>query len=103
MINYKSEALEWFKTSSFYRKNKKLLIWFYLYKKGILPSNSEILNQLCKKGIKKRLNYLNRNEHMKILKNEPNKTSALPFGYLYNIAITFDYAGENNTNITLQI
>ena len=44
MINYKSEALEWFKTSSFYRKNKKLLIWFYLYTKGIHPSNFEIIN-----------------------------------------------------------
>ena len=44
MINYKTEALETFKTSSFYRKNKKLLIWFYLYTKGIHPSNFEIIN-----------------------------------------------------------
>lgn len=42
MINYKSEALNNFKTSSFYRKNKRLLIWFYLYSLGVHPSNFEI-------------------------------------------------------------
>ena len=32
MINYKEEALVTFKTSSFYKKNKRLLIWFiYIY------------------------------------------------------------------------
>lgn len=42
MINYKKEAIASFKTSSFYRKNKRLLIWFYLYSKGVHPSNFEI-------------------------------------------------------------
>jgi len=42
MINYKSEALATFKTSSFYKKNKRLLIWFYLYSLGVHPSNFEI-------------------------------------------------------------
>lgn len=42
MINYKNEAVANFKTSSFYRKNKRLLIWFYLYSKGVHPSNFEI-------------------------------------------------------------
>ena len=42
MINYKNEALATFKTSSFYHKNKRLLIWFYLYALGIHPSNFEI-------------------------------------------------------------
>ncbi len=41
-INYKEEGSKDFKTSSFYRKNKRLLIWFYLYSKGIHPSNFEI-------------------------------------------------------------
>lgn len=44
MINYKNEAIATFKTSSFYRKNKKLLIWFYLYSMGVHPSNFEITN-----------------------------------------------------------
>ena len=42
MINYKKEALQTFKTSSFYHKNKRLLIWFYLYSIGTHPSNFEI-------------------------------------------------------------
>lgn len=44
MINYKTEALTNFSTSSFYKKNKRLLIWFYLYSLGIHPSNFEIAN-----------------------------------------------------------
>lgn len=44
MINYKSEAEKNFKTSSFYHKNRRLLIWFYLYSKGVHPSNFEITN-----------------------------------------------------------
>ena len=44
MINYKSEALVDFKNSSFYRKNRRLLIWFYLYSLGIHPSNFEIVD-----------------------------------------------------------
>lgn len=42
MINYKQEATKDFKTSSFYHKNKRLLIWFYLYALGVHPSNFEI-------------------------------------------------------------
>lgn len=42
MINYKSEALATFKTSSFYKKNRRLLIWFYLYSLGVHPSQFEI-------------------------------------------------------------
>ena len=42
MINYKQEATKNFKTSSFYNKNRRLLIWFYLYSMGIHPSNFEI-------------------------------------------------------------
>ena len=42
MINYKSEATASFKTSSFYHKNRRLLIWFYLYALGVHPSNFEI-------------------------------------------------------------
>lgn len=42
MINYKNEATKDFKTSSFYHKNKRLLIWFYLYSMGIHPSFFEI-------------------------------------------------------------
>ena len=44
MINYCEEADKAFETSSFYKKNKRLLIWFYLYSKGIHPSNFEITN-----------------------------------------------------------
>ena len=42
MINYKAEALATFKTSSFYKKNRRLLIWFYLYSLGVHPANFEI-------------------------------------------------------------
>lgn len=42
MINYKQEAETTFKNSSFYRKNKKLLIWFYLYMSGVSASDFEI-------------------------------------------------------------
>lgn len=41
-INYKKEALADFENSSFYRKNKRLLIWFYLYSQGVHPSQFEI-------------------------------------------------------------
>ena len=41
-INYKEEALRDYKHSSFYHKNKRLLIWFYLYSKGVHPSKFEI-------------------------------------------------------------
>lgn len=44
MINYKSEALTTFKTSSFYKKNKRLLMWFYLYSLGVHPSNFEFID-----------------------------------------------------------
>ena len=44
MINYKEEAEETFRTSSFYKKNKRLLIWFYLYNAGCHPSTFEITN-----------------------------------------------------------
>ena len=42
MINYKTEAEKDFKTSSFYHKNRRLLIWFYLYSMGMHPSKFEI-------------------------------------------------------------
>lgn len=42
MINYKAEAATTFLTSSFYKKNKRLLIWFYLYSIGAHPSEFEI-------------------------------------------------------------
>jgi len=42
MINYKNEAVATFKTSSFYHKNRRLLIWFYLYSMGVHPSQFEI-------------------------------------------------------------
>ncbi len=42
MINYKNEAIATFKTSSFFKKNRRLLIWFYLYSMGVHPSNFEI-------------------------------------------------------------
>lgn len=44
MINYDEEANKTFETSSFYRKNKKLLIWFYLYSKNLEPKDFEITN-----------------------------------------------------------
>lgn len=46
MINYQSEALATFTTSSFFKKNRKLLIWFYLYSKGVHPSRFEITDYL---------------------------------------------------------
>lgn len=44
MINYVSEVDKTFETSSFYKKNRRLLIWFYLYTKGLNPTNFEITN-----------------------------------------------------------
>ena len=44
MINYNSEVNKTFETSSFYKKNRRLLIWFYLYSKGIDPTNFLITN-----------------------------------------------------------
>ena len=44
MINYMEEADATFETSSFYHKNKRLLIWFYLYSKGKHPSEFLITN-----------------------------------------------------------
>ncbi|MDD3067663.1 MAG: Sau3AI family type II restriction endonuclease [Acholeplasmataceae bacterium] len=46
MINYQSEAISTFTTSSFFKKNRKLLIWFYLYSKGVHPSMFEITDYL---------------------------------------------------------
>lgn len=42
MINFVEEADVTFKTSSFYKKNKRLLIWFYEYIRGKNPSSFEI-------------------------------------------------------------
>ncbi len=44
MINYGDEVNATFETSSFYHKNKKLLIWYYLYTKGISERDFEILD-----------------------------------------------------------
>ena len=44
MINYVSEVDKTFETSSFYKKNRRLLIWFYLYTKGLNPTDFEITN-----------------------------------------------------------
>ena len=44
LINYKKEAGATFKTSSFYHKNKRLLLWFYLWTQGVHPKNYEITN-----------------------------------------------------------
>lgn len=44
MINYVSEVDKSFETSSFYRKNKRLLIWFYLWSKGVSASDYTITN-----------------------------------------------------------
>lgn len=44
MINYVEEGDKTFETSSFYRKNKRLLIWFYLYLKGKNPIDYQITN-----------------------------------------------------------
>lgn len=43
-INYFEEANKTFETSSFYHKNRRLLIWFYLYTKGLNPSEYRITN-----------------------------------------------------------
>lgn len=37
MINYREEGGKTFETSSFYKKNRRLLIMFYLYSKGVDP------------------------------------------------------------------
>lgn len=79
MINYKSEALVTFKTSSFYKKNKRLLIWFYLYSLGIHPSNFEITdyslfefeNSLQYKVIERDWNII----HDKIVKGKAHEIS----------------------------
>ena len=42
MIDYFAEDNTTFETSSFYRKNKRLLVWFYQYIKGISQANFEI-------------------------------------------------------------
>lgn len=44
MINYNDEVDKTFETSSFYRKNKKLLILFYLWSKNSLATDYEITN-----------------------------------------------------------
>ena len=44
MINYVNEANKTFETSSFYHKNKRLLIWFYLWSKGVDPTKFTITN-----------------------------------------------------------
>lgn len=44
MINYGEEVNATFETSSFYHKNKKLLIWYYLYTKGLSERDFEILD-----------------------------------------------------------
>ena len=44
MINYNSEANATFETSSFYKKNRKLLIWFYLWSKGVPATDYTITN-----------------------------------------------------------
>ena len=43
-INYMTEVDKTFETSSFYHKNKKLLIWFYLWTKGIPAYNYKFLH-----------------------------------------------------------
>lgn len=44
MINYKEEGENPIEDSSFFRKNKNLLIWFYLYLNGVHPSDYEVTN-----------------------------------------------------------
>ena len=44
MINYVEEVDKTFETSSFYHKNRRLLIWFYLWSKGVDPTQYEITN-----------------------------------------------------------
>lgn len=79
MINYKSEALKDFKTSSFYTKNRRLLIWFYLYSLGVHPSKFEFIdynlfefeNSLVYKVIERDWNII----HNKILKGKAHEIS----------------------------
>lgn len=78
-INYKEEALKDFKTSSFYHKNRRLLIWFYLYSKGVHPSNFEITDidlfefekSLQAKVIERDWNLI----HQKIVKGKAHEIS----------------------------
>ena len=42
MIDYFKEEKATFETSSFYKKNKRLLVWFYQYSRGIPQMNFEI-------------------------------------------------------------
>lgn len=42
MINYVEEVDKTFETSSFYKKNKRLLIWFYLWSKNLSPEYYKI-------------------------------------------------------------
>ncbi len=44
MINYVKEGDSTFETSSFYRKNRRLLIWFYLYVQGKSEVDYKITN-----------------------------------------------------------
>lgn len=79
MINYKNEAEKSFKTSSFYHKNRRLLIWFYLYSLGLHPSNFEITdyyllefeNSLQYKVIERDWNII----HDKIVKGKAHEIS----------------------------
>ena len=79
MINYKKEAQNSFKTSSFYHKNKRLLIWFYLYSLGLHPSHFEITdyyllefeNSLQYKVIERDWNII----HDKIVKGKAHEIS----------------------------
>lgn len=79
MINYKNEAEKSFKTSSFYHKNRRLLIWFYLYSLGMHPSNFEITdyyllefeNSLQYKVIERDWNII----HDKIVKGKAHEIS----------------------------
>lgn len=79
MINYKNEAEKSFKTSSFYHKNRRLLIWFYLYSLALHPSNFEITdyyllefeNSLQYKVIERDWNII----HDKIVKGKAHEIS----------------------------
>ena len=44
MINYINEVDKTFETSSFFNKNRRLLIWFYLWSKGASAENYRITN-----------------------------------------------------------
>lgn len=46
MINYQDEANATFETSSFYRKNRDILLMVYLYTKELNPSDFQILNYI---------------------------------------------------------